>query len=113
MTWGFPPKHVAKKTVLSCPADKVFSKIRDVLNALDYEITNETNYTFDASKKLRMTFFSFFNFTRPKIVIHAMADEDRNLKLKMRYEYTDGFSSTFNDLGKLKKEAEIILKKMN
>lgn len=58
---------------------------------------------------MKITFFSFFNFTRPKVSMRILMSEDRELTIEATYLYSDRYTSTLYDLGRTKKEVDSVL----
>lgn len=112
MAWGLPPSYRESKVFSAFSHEKLIEMTENALNELDYTIQQKSPYTLHAYKKLRVTFFSFFNFTRPRLDVSIMADEDGKLTVEIQYNHANGYVSTFNDLGKSKKHVKQILEKV-
>lgn len=109
MSWGLPPKYKKSLNDTGSTHEEKIDRLSNILQNDGYSIESRSPYTLHAKKKLGFTFYSFFQFAKPVLDLNVRADEDGNLNMEMSYLYSSGYASTFNDLGKCKKNVEGLL----
>ena len=113
MSWGLPPSYKESTSFVNIGHRELIEKMAEILTEENYIIKSQSPYTLVATKKTGFTFFSFMLMTRPLLYLSVMADEDGKLTLEMEFQHSNGYGSTFNDLGKCRKQVKELLLKIH
>jgi hypothetical protein len=104
MSWGLPPKYELKHQFLNKSVTTIRQSANNALLNLNFDILSEGTYHIRAAKKYRMTFFSFFAFSRPRIILDVFITKSGRVTLNSKYNYGSMFGIAMNDRGKQAKE---------
>ena len=108
MAWRLPPKYKKDWSFTGTP-EVCLEKMSTLLVNQGYEIHARSPYTLSARKKMKMSFLSFFSFSRPVLELFVTADEDGKLTLRGTYNYPGFNNMACYDSGRTKKEVEKLL----
>jgi len=111
MSWGVPPKyeieHYFRNTNISVTT--INQSVDNALMNCDFTKLSQSTYHLRGVKKLRMTFFSFFAFSKPRITVDIHITKKGRVTLKSKYDYGSMFGIAMNDGGKQKKEMDKLM----
>jgi len=111
MSWGLPPKykteHYFRNTNISVPT--INQSVEKALIKCGFRDLNSSTYIIRGVKKLRMSFLSFFAFSKPRVIVDVYITKKGRITLQSRYDYGSMFGMAMNDGGKQKKEMDKLL----
>ena len=111
MSWGLPPKYETEHylTNRSISVTTINQSVDNALMNCDFVKLSQSTYHLRGVKKLGMTFFSFFAFSKPRITVDVFITKSGRITLKSNYNYSSSFGIAMNDKGKQKKELDKLL----
>ena len=104
MSWGLPPKYETKHQFNKISVTTINQSVDNALMNCDFVKLSQSTYHLRGVKKLGMTFFSFFAFSKPKITVDVFITKSGRVTLKSNYNYGSMFGIALNDRGKQQKE---------
>ena len=106
MSWGLPPKyekvHYFRNQSIS--VQTINQSVDNAFMNCGFVKLSQSTYHLRGVKKLRMTFFSFFAFSKPRIMVDVFITKSGRVTLKSNYNYGSVFGIAMNDRGKQHKE---------
>ena len=109
MTWGLPPKFRIIVQFDNIAIDVIQQSVINSLINEDFEIKDNQLFYILAEKKMRITFLSFFAFSRPRIVSRILLTKNGRITIDSAYTYNSMTGIAMNDSGNLKKNIDSLL----
>ena len=112
MSWGLPPKYNLEHKFKDTTHETINDSVINALLNTDFKIIHNASFTIEAEKKLKITFLSFFSWSRPRINLVILITRTGRLTINSKYDYNSMFGIAMNDAGKQKKELSLLLEEM-
>lgn len=112
MAWGLPPKFELKQHFQGAKIEELHNKTTRALESCDFSIKENSLYLISIEKRMKLSFLSFFTFSRAYMEGIILITESGEVTVKTRYDYQNTRTSggLMNDLGRQKIEITALLK---
>jgi hypothetical protein len=112
MSWGLPPKYKIVHQFKDASHQLINDSVVNSVMNTGFELIENTGFTIDAVKKMKITFLSFFLWSRPRISLVILITKTGRLTINSTYDYDSITGISMNDAGKQKKEISILLEEI-